>query len=166
MGMRMLDIAGQRFGRLTVIGFAGVKAMRSTWLCRCDCGQEVTVMGKRLSSGHTRSCGCLQKEKAANNGRSAVKYGDRSHRWTGGRNIDGQGYAEVRSLNHPKASSRGYVREHVLVMGQMLGFPVPEGAEIHHCNGDRADNRPYNLRLFHTKGEHTSYHARLRQEGR
>lgn len=34
------------------------------WLCKCDCGNETTVSGKDLRSGHTKSCGCFQREVA------------------------------------------------------------------------------------------------------
>lgn len=41
------------------------------WLCKCECGNTITVSTHQLNSGNTRSCGCLQKEAAANNGRKA-----------------------------------------------------------------------------------------------
>lgn len=34
------------------------------WLCKCDCGNEIATLAGSLRSGETRSCGCLQKEKA------------------------------------------------------------------------------------------------------
>ena len=55
------DLTGMRFGKLTVIASAGVGANRKTrWICRCDCGAE-TVVGSayHLTSGNTKSCGCL-----------------------------------------------------------------------------------------------------------
>jgi hypothetical protein len=62
---RVKDLSGQRFGRLAVIQQADkVVTTRTytTWLCRCDCGRVVTVLGKSLRSGHTESCGCLLRE--------------------------------------------------------------------------------------------------------
>lgn len=35
------------------------------WRCRCDCGNEKDVLSTSLTSGHTQSCGCLQKEKTS-----------------------------------------------------------------------------------------------------
>lgn len=62
---RVIDMTGQRCGRLTVIERAATdKDRRATWKCRCDCGNEITVRGKELRNGDTRSCGCLQKDKA------------------------------------------------------------------------------------------------------
>ena len=56
---KKLDLVGKRFGRLTVIEYAGVKNCSSQWKCRCDCGKIKTVRGANLTSGVTRSCGCL-----------------------------------------------------------------------------------------------------------
>ena len=63
------DITGQRFGRLTAIRFVGKNnnSKENLWLCRCDCGNEVEVTLGRLSSGNTKSCGCLKKEFAKQN---------------------------------------------------------------------------------------------------
>lgn len=57
----MKNRSGQRYGRLTAIDLAGKKGYKHLWRCRCDCGNEVVVVGDNLS-GHTKSCGCLHKE--------------------------------------------------------------------------------------------------------
>lgn len=54
-----------RFGYLTVIKFAGSIKQRRHWLCRCDCGNEITVRTADLNNGNTKSCGCYQKQRAA-----------------------------------------------------------------------------------------------------
>lgn len=60
----MIDMKGQRFGRLTVIEVAGRdKSKNVTWTCQCDCGAEVVVSGINLRVGDTKSCGCLHREK-------------------------------------------------------------------------------------------------------
>lgn len=56
------EIIGKRFGRLTVISFYEVKNECSYFLCRCDCGNEIITSMNHLRTGHTQSCGCLQKE--------------------------------------------------------------------------------------------------------
>ncbi len=58
----MEDLVGQTFNRLTVIKFDHKKG-HNFWLCRCACGNEVVVDQSKLKSGHTKSCGCLKKEK-------------------------------------------------------------------------------------------------------
>ena len=60
---KLIDLSGQRFGRLKVIEQASVKATSgSQWVCRCDCGNIVTVARCSLISGHTKSCGCTRKQ--------------------------------------------------------------------------------------------------------
>jgi len=55
-----------KFFRLTVISFEGRnKSYDSLWLCQCDCGHELIVRGGALKNGHTKSCGCLQKERVS-----------------------------------------------------------------------------------------------------
>lgn len=61
-----IDLAGKRFGRLTVLRVNGrSKNGHVMWLCRCTCGAEVTVRGSAVSSGNTRSCGCFQRERSS-----------------------------------------------------------------------------------------------------
>lgn len=58
----MIDIAGRRFGQLVALEPAGQKERKFYWLCRCDCGKQVIVQGKKLRTGHTRSCGHLRQD--------------------------------------------------------------------------------------------------------
>jgi len=62
---KFIDLTGQRFGRLVVLEEAGrSKSGKVMWLCRCDCGNETVTVTGSLKNGETKSCGCLQKEKA------------------------------------------------------------------------------------------------------
>ena len=68
--MYALDLAGVRFGRLVGLRRVGTSPSgKSLWLCACDCGAEATTRVGRLKSGHTRSCGCLQRENLTALGR-------------------------------------------------------------------------------------------------
>lgn len=61
----MDDLAGKRFGRLTVIkrDFEKTDASRQAfWWCVCDCGEKISVGRGPLKSGATRSCGCLKSK--------------------------------------------------------------------------------------------------------
>lgn len=59
---KLIDLTGQRFGRLTVLERAENKRGHAAWLCRCDCGRSIVVQSDSLKSGNTRSCGCLFAE--------------------------------------------------------------------------------------------------------
>jgi len=52
------DIGWHHFGRLLAVEFVGER----NWRCLCSCGAEVVVHGNKLRTGHTQSCGCLQRE--------------------------------------------------------------------------------------------------------
>ena len=61
---KKLDLRGQPFGKLTVLRENGRdKHNKVLWLCRCECGNEVTVRGDSLTSWHTISCGCYNRER-------------------------------------------------------------------------------------------------------
>lgn len=62
-----VDLTGERYGRLMVIGVARHDADGIYWNCLCDCGGTKVVKGEDLRSGHVRSCGCLLKESRRRN---------------------------------------------------------------------------------------------------
>ena len=61
---KIIDLTGQRFGQLVVIGRAPSTRVNgfACWACRCDCGLFATAVGVDLRAGHKKSCGHLQKE--------------------------------------------------------------------------------------------------------
>lgn len=76
-GNRLIDITGERFGALVVVGRApsiisnGHTTTR--WMCRCDCGTEKVISGKHLKSGKVISCGCIGRKHLRE---SKIKHGD------------------------------------------------------------------------------------------
>lgn len=67
-------LAGRRFGRLTVIKYSGNKKRNSlVWECACDCGNTTYVDTGQLTSGKTKSCGCLRKEIMSRSGEERKK---------------------------------------------------------------------------------------------
>ena len=62
---KAINLVGQKFGRLLVIERLRNEQNQLVWKCQCDCGNIVIVRGDSLRSGHTQSCGCLQKERAS-----------------------------------------------------------------------------------------------------
>lgn len=64
-----LDLSGQRYGMLSVLGYAGSRK----WWCQCDCGNLSEVWTCNLRGGtKTRSCGCLQRSSNLKHGHAAV----------------------------------------------------------------------------------------------
>lgn len=63
MGRKILDLVGKKYGRLTVIEYVSQNHRgKSMWKCQCDCGNTSVVLGTRLTSGHTKSCGCYSED--------------------------------------------------------------------------------------------------------
>lgn len=60
---KIIDLTGERFGRLTVISLSGrANNGAKIWKCICDCGKEHFATTGNLLSGSTKSCGCYHKE--------------------------------------------------------------------------------------------------------
>lgn len=53
-----VDLSGNKFGKLTVLG----RKDASFWECRCDCGGSALQRTYALTSGHANSCGCMQRK--------------------------------------------------------------------------------------------------------
>ena len=66
MGRPATNLIGQVFGRLTVIERAeNANDGHARWLCQCECGETTTVSSNVFKKGHTKSCGCLNREVAS-----------------------------------------------------------------------------------------------------
>ena len=62
----LIDIVGRAFGRLTVVAnTTDRKNGRRQVICDCECGNSITCDPRSLTTGHTQSCGCFHKERAA-----------------------------------------------------------------------------------------------------
>lgn len=96
------NLAGTRFGRLTVEKRLPNKNGIIQWLCKCDCRNTIVVRPAELNNGHIKSCGCFRKEgRKPKHGMSGSKLNqvwnsmkgrcmnpsDRAFRYYGGRGI-------------------------------------------------------------------------------
>ena len=67
MNYGIVDLTGQRFGRLVVIGKTykpeGATQTGTYWLCQCDCGAQKKISNRNLKWGSTKSCGCYRADK-------------------------------------------------------------------------------------------------------
>lgn len=64
--MKLIDLTGQKIGRLTVIKrVENDNTNHTRWLCKCNCGKIIIVSGNSLRTKATKSCGCLAKELLA-----------------------------------------------------------------------------------------------------
>lgn len=102
--MNYKDINGQKFGRLTVTGYAGSPDGYARWNCICDCGKSYVARGHTLRDGRTKSCGCLSKEVASKKSR-------RHGATVGGISPEYRSYVKMKERclnpNHPHFSNYG-----------------------------------------------------------
>jgi hypothetical protein len=63
---RFIDLSGQKFNRLLVLkrsNHFGVGRKKVYWECKCDCGTLVTAVSSDIRHGHTKSCGCWNRDQ-------------------------------------------------------------------------------------------------------
>ena len=102
------------------------------------------------------ACGTVFRPRPLNAGRFCSRdcalsgqQGSLGPNWRGGRHVGEGGYVRISKPDHPAAQGRGgYVLEHRIVMKEMIGRYLRDGENVHHKNGDRADNRIENLELW------------------
>lgn len=154
------NLVGKRYGFLLVQNRENTKGKNSKWKCKCDCGKEVIVYGYNLKSGHTKSCGCLQRKRTSEAVKKHNTYdltGEIGIGYTTNNNSifyfdkedyetismytwleNDQGYIVARNI---KTDSPQFIRMHRLVLGA-------SGTDlVDHKNLIRFDNRKSNLRF-------------------
>ena len=77
MGKHKKVNIGDRFGKLVVVKYNGVRKKPSgstvgLYLCKCDCGNYTVVKTNNLTSGCTKSCGCLIGHKKMPKDQAAI----------------------------------------------------------------------------------------------
>jgi hypothetical protein len=71
---KFIDLAGERFSKLIVVGRSGTgNTGQSIWLCKCDCGKETNVLSDNLRRGKQVSCGCYLTERRVTHGMTKTK---------------------------------------------------------------------------------------------
>lgn len=134
--------------------------MMTIGLCACGCGARTTIPTK--SHARTgRIKGVPMRYVSGHNSRGATH-----SQWKGGRKRDrgvsagDAAYIEVHQPHHPRARSRNYVKEHILVVERVLGGFLPVKARVHHVNEVRSDNAQGNLIICENEGYHRLLHQR------
>ena len=159
------NLTGLKFGRLTVLEQAGSRIGKNGkslifWKCLCECGNIVEVYAGSLTSGLTTSCGCLQKEKAKENGLKykrkniydlTQKYGigylyDSNKKFY----FDLEDYDKIKEY-YWVINNKGYVitggaNNSNLLMHRLI-LNVLDDQEVDHINHNTNDNRKENLRI-------------------
>lgn len=165
--MKIIDLTGKTFGRLTVISRNGSKNKSANWMCRCECGNVLSVNGCHLRSGHTKSCGCYSKEMSRQrardeNTKSPVKAGKNVFDLNGEYGIcyfrngghfifDIEDYDKIKNYCWYN-NNHGYAVAHELgsksqLFSHRLICDCPKNMVVDHINHNTLDNRKSNLRI-------------------
>ncbi len=149
MGRPVIDLTGQRFGKLIVVGMSDRKDKKGSplWNCLCDCGNATTVYRKALKSGDTKSCGKC---------RGYSKYDLDSEQYGIGITSNGTVFyfdkEDYDLLSKYKwwVSGKGYLYTRIdnknLFMHRII-MNAPKNMEVDHINHNKLDNRKDNLRI-------------------
>jgi len=60
--MKLSIILNKKYNRLIPLRVSGKQNGHTTYECLCDCGKIIITKGISIKSGHTKSCGCYEKE--------------------------------------------------------------------------------------------------------
>ena len=109
------NLVGQRFGKLVVVAHAGTKVGNNgkklaLWDCICDCGKHKICVAPNLTTGRTKSCGCLKKR------------GQRKHGLSSSRLYSIWENMKTRCYNPLSINYHNYGGKGVRVCGQWLSF--------------------------------------------
>lgn len=75
---RRIDDIGQRYGRLTVMGWCDDE--KDMFICQCDCGRVFKARAGNVRQGVTKSCGCLKREVNSRTGHESIVFAIQSAR--------------------------------------------------------------------------------------
>lgn len=160
---KIIDLTGQRFGRLTVLSRAEDYVdphgnHRIKWLCRCDCGNKCEILSIMLRNGGTRSCGCLRREtsrdKASKNNEYII-FDDHAEIIlnSGHRALIDVEDVEFCKKHYWYENDQGYVlsngddRGKNIRLHRLLMHIENDSSVVDHINGNPLDNRKQNLRI-------------------
>lgn len=149
---KLIDITGQRFGRLTVIERSHTYRGMVFWKCACDCGKQITASSGHLRYGHTTSCGCYASDLKRHPNKYELKE-DYGICFTNNGNsflFDIEDYDKIKDYTWV-ISTIGYAMsmryKDKPIMFHRFVMDCPEAMVVDHINHNTLDNRKSNLRV-------------------
>ena len=131
------------FGKFCCLSCA-VKSITKKVSRKCLlCNKKFLVKRYKVKEGHGKFCSnsCSTKFRWGKNGRKSQR-----------------GYTLILLPSHPKKDRSGYVREHRIIIENILGRLLQSNEQVHHVNGNKSDNRIKNLIVLNSNSAHMRYH--------
>lgn len=82
--------------------------------------------------------------------------------WKGGKTHYGDGRNVIHIPDHPRASSKGYVYNTILIAESILGRYISNKIHIHHIDENKSNDEHNNLIICENKEFHLMLHRRMR----
>lgn len=128
--------------------------------CKCGCGGKTSIAKRTEKRANIIKGQPNFYIRYHHNRNQCLR--ELSRNWKGGRMISNTGYIMVYCPNHPRASSNGYIAEHIIIAEKVLGKPLPKGAVVHHIDERRDNNVNTNLIICQDKPYHALIHYRMK----
>lgn len=122
---------------------------KNFWVLSCQHCRRTFIPNRPKPTSRFCSHSCWAKSRLLEKGPN----------WRGGKVRAGAGGYIAQRAN------RTYRMEHVLIAEKALGRPLPPGAEVHHFNGNKTDNRAQNLVICESRAYHFLLHRLQRLAG-
>jgi hypothetical protein len=81
---RIINLTGKKFGRLTVVSIDTERTSSGQlkWVCKCECGNAVSICGQSLRESATLSCGCYHSDElTSRNTKHGMSYSPEYNTW-------------------------------------------------------------------------------------
>lgn len=124
---------------------------------------SISALARTIGKSYSTARWYLQRNGIPINGHGykspkTVRYFKENHfNWKGGTYVSKEGYVIEYAPDHPNAGSKGYVKQHRIIMEKHLGRYLDHNEIVHHINGIKTDNRIENLMIMKL-GEHIKGH--------
>lgn len=120
-----VDLVGKKFERLTAI--KRDKDRKNHWICKCDCGNIISVLDFYLIHGKTKSCGCYKADMAKKN---IEKIRDITNKANEDLSIDGTRISALKQKVRPN-SKTGYKGVSITKNGKYVAYIKLRGKREH-----------------------------------
>lgn len=148
MGRALINLIGNKYGKLTVVKKSEEKSKNGSpkWICQCDCGNTTIVERSNLIKGNVKSCGkCHITNTYDLSNEYGIGYLSNGEKFL----FDKDDYELIKKYNWSKTGSNYLIntKGNKTISMHRLIINAPDDMIVDHINHNTLDNRKENLRL-------------------